>query len=363
MCERLLGCEKAVDITVFPDVPAKISVEISSFPLSAEVCWPVRTPNPDSNGRFSMNRLALPAVLLALALPPATHAQNASGIVSYFTGKQVLVKIDMPGTQRGIDLRFNKDSPMNWKEYSSRIKEYGTAIHKGDIARITTIVVKKDMIEFQLDGGGYGTFGDDTNTTVVAKTVPKSDYEKSLEQQIANTDDPDKKRQLQRDLDRERARRERQDAINQSAAQVASQIKAQQVMDKRMQGGSRFNLRWQGSIPPGQLTPDAVMACLSEYVDFNGFQTAGPPQPAAPAPSMAISPQPPGQPALSPTAQLQRGMSLNDVANLLGQGKLLSQSTGDNGLKTEVYEYISGDRRAEVTFVEGTVVKFSITSQ
>ena len=246
---------------------------------------------------------------------------------------------------------------MNWKEYSSRIKQFGAAIHKGDVARITNIVVKKDTIEFQLDGGGFGTFGDDTNTNIVATSVPKSDYEKSLERQIANTDDPDKKKQLQRDLDRERSRREREDAANQRAGQVASQIKSQQVMDKRLQGGSRFNLRWQGSIPPGQLTPDAVMARLSEYVDFNGFQTAGAPTPAPPA-SMAIS----QAAAASPTAQLQRGMSVNDVANLLGQGKLLSQSVGDNGLKTEIYEYHTGDRRAEVTFVEGTVVKFSITS-
>jgi hypothetical protein len=135
-------------------------------------------------------------------------------------------------------------------------------------------------------------------------------------------------------------------------------------MDKRMQGGSRFNLRWQGSIPVEQLTPDAVMARLSEYIDFSGLQTGGAPQPAAPPMGPAISPQPPNQPPpASPTAQLQRGMSLNDVANLLGQGKLLSDSTGDNGLKTQVYEYVSGDRRAEVTFVEGTVVKFSITSQ
>ncbi len=315
-----------------------------------------------------MYRLALRATLLAVTIPVSlclqSHAQTGSDIVSYFSGKQVLVKIDMPGTQKGIDLRFNKPSPMDWKEYSSRLKQCGAAIRKGDIARVTTVVVKKDMIEFQLDGGGFGTFGDDTNTAVVAKVVPKSDYEKSLEQQIANTDDPDKKRQLQRDLDRERARRERQDAINQSAAQVASQIKAQQVMDKRMQGGSRFNLRWQGSIPAEQLTPDAVMARLSEYIDFSGLQAGEAPQPAAPPMGPAISPQPPNQPPpASPTAQLQRGMSLNDVANLLGQGKLLSDSTGDNGLKTQVYEYVSGDRRAEVTFVEGTVVKFSITSQ
>jgi len=311
-----------------------------------------------------VTRLLLRAVLLAIAFPALLNAQTgADAIVSYFSGKQVLVKIDMPGTQKGIDLRFNKPSPMDWKEYSSRLKQCGAAIRKGDIARVTTVVVKKDMIEFQLDGGGFGTFGDDTNTTVAPTVVPKSDYEKSLEQQIANTDDPDKKAQLQRELDRARTRRDRENAANQRAAQVASQIKAQQVMDKRMQGGSRFNLRWSKSIPEDQLTPDAVMARLSEYIDFSGLQAGGA-QPPGPAPTPGTPPPPPAQvPAGSSTAQLQRGMSLNDVAALLGQGKLLSESTGDNGLKTQVYEYISGDRKADVTFVEGTVVKFSITSQ
>ena len=310
-----------------------------------------------------MHRLIRGVALLAVIIPVSLYAQSgADAVIRYFTGKQVLIRLDMPGSQKGIDLRYNKPAPMNWKEYSSRIKEYGAAIHKGDVARITGIVVKKDLIEFQLDGGGFGTFGDDTNTNVLAKVTPKSSYEKSLEQQIANTTDPDKIKQLQRDLDRERARREREDAANQRAAQVASQIKAQQVMDKRVQGGSRFNLRWQGSIPPDQLRPDAVMARLSEYVDFSGLQTGA----AAPASaqSVPVSTQlSANQPAGPPTAQLQRGMSLNDVANLLGQGKLLSESTGDNGLKTQVYEYLTGDRRAEVTFVEGTVVKFSITSR
>ncbi len=312
-----------------------------------------------------MYRSKLGAVLLAIAFPLLSFGaqRGADPIVSYFSGKQVVIKIDMPGTQKGIDLRYNNATPMNWKEYSSRLKQNGTAIHKGDVARITTIVVKKDMIEFQLDGGGFGTFGDDTNTTVAAKVVPKSDYEKSLEQQIANTDDPDKKAQLQRDLDRERARRERQDAMNQQAAQIASQIKAQQVMDKRASGGSRFNLRWSKSIPENELSAEAIMKLLADYVDFSALQAGGAepgPAPAAPAVS-AVGVQP-VQPSVSPTAQLQRGMSLNDVANLLGQGKLLSESVGDNGLKTQVYEYVSGDRRAEVTFVEGTVVKFTIAS-
>jgi hypothetical protein len=304
--------------------------------------------------------------MIVLGLSLAVHslpAQDASsGLESYFSGKQVIVKIDMPGSQKGVDLRFNKPTPMDWKEYGSRIKQYGVAIRKGDVARVTSIVVKKDMIEFQLDGGGFGTFGDDTTTTVAAKPVEKSDYEKDLEKQISETDDEDKKRSLQRDLDRERARRERQQAQNQRDAQYASQQKAQTVAQNRMSGGSRFNLRWSGSIPADQASPEAVMKLLADYINFQAVQPANA-SPSdmsnAPPPDNSSGDSAPG----SPTAQLKRGMKMEEVTALLGQGKQLSSSIGDGGLKTEVYEYLTGDRRVEITYVDALLVRFSISSR
>ena len=273
---------------------------------------------------------------------------------SYFTGKEVVLKIDMPGTQQGVDLRYNKDNPMNWKEYSNRLKSNGVAIHKGDTARVTAVVVKDDRIEFQLDGGGFGTFLDDSSTTVTPKTVEKSDYEKQLEKEIANTTDDDQRRKLQRDLDRERSRRERQEADNRAAAQVASQIKAQKVADDRLRGGSRFNLRWSGSIPPDQKTPDAVKKLLADYVSFDGLQTAAAVAPAAQNTA--------GDAAVPATAQLKRGMKIEEVTNLFGPGKQMSESVSNDGLKTQTMQYVTGDRRVEVTYVEGLVVRYSISS-
>lgn len=280
-------------------------------------------------------------------------AQNPDSLSSYFVGKEVVVKIDMPGTQQGVDLRFNKDSPMNWKEYSSRLKSSGVAIHKGDTARVTAFVIKNDRIEFQLDGGGFGTFGDDSSTTVTPQVVDKSDYEKQLERDIANTTDEDRRRQLQRDLDRERARRERQNQDNRSAAAIASQIKEQKVADKRLQGGSRFNLRWSGSIPPDQLNPDAMTKLLADYVSFAGPQQAG----SAPAIRSGG-----GDAAIPATAQLKRGMKIDEVTNLFGPGKQLSESVSGDGLKTQVFEYTAGARIVNVTYVEGLVVRYSISS-
>jgi hypothetical protein len=275
---------------------------------------------------------------------------------NYFTGKEVVLKIDMPGSQQGVDLRFNNDNPMNWKEYSNRLKSNGVAIHKGDTARITGFVVKNDRIEFQLDGGGFGTFFDDSSTTVNSRSVDKSDYERQLERDIANTTDEDKRRRLQRDLDRERSRRHRKEADNQDAAMVASQIKSQKVADDRLRGGSRFNLRWSGSIPPDQKNPDAVMKLMAEYVTFPAAEQAGPPPPPAAMENTAVDS---GVPA---TAQLKRGMKMGEVSNLFGPGKQMSQSVSADGLKTQVFEYTSGDRLVDVTYVEGLVVRYSISS-
>jgi hypothetical protein len=309
-----------------------------------------------------MFRSSFVVVSLSLALAGAANAQDTDAVQNYFNGKQVVLKIDMPGSQKGVDLRFNKGTPMDWKEYGSRIKQFGVAIHQGDVARVTSVVVKRDIIEFQLDGGGFGTFGDDTNTTVTAKPLEKSDYEKDLERQIANTDDDDKRRALQRDLDRERARRERQDSINQHQAQIASQQKAQVVAQNRVTGGSRFNLRWSGSIPEDQLTPQAVMQRLSEYVSFDANSPARPAVPAS-APAGGSSAAPADDANVPSTAKLKRGMKMDEVTTLFGQGKVLSESVGDGGLKTQIVEYTTSERRVEVTYVEGLVVRYSISSQ
>jgi hypothetical protein len=287
----------------------------------------------------------------------ALSGQNSDPLQS-FVGKEVVVKIDMPGTQQGVDLRFNKDNPMNWKEYSNRLKANGVAIRKGDTARVTGVVVKDDRIEFQLDGGGFGTFFDDSSSTVTPRTVDKSDYEKQLERDIANSTDDDQRRRLQRDLDRERARRQRQEDDNRNAAQVASQIKAQKVADQRLQGGSRFNLRWNGTIPPDQKNPEALMKLLADYVSFDGAGQAGPPQGPPPPATQNAS----GNGAVPATAQLKRGMKMEEVTNLFGRGKQVSESVSGDGLKTQVLEYVTGDRLVDVTYVEGLVVRYSISS-
>jgi hypothetical protein len=310
-----------------------------------------------------MLQLAYSVLILALGIAISSssmQAQSAS-LQSFFVGKQIRLKIDMPGTQKGVDLNMDRDDPMDWKQYSNRLKEFGPAIRTGDRSTITTVLVKKNLIEFQLDGGGFGTFWDDSDTTVQPYQVDKSRYEKQLDNEIRNTTDPAKKRELQRELERVRSRREREQRADDRAAMIASQVKSQQVTDKRIRGGSRFNLRWPGAIPSADLTPEKVMELLGAYVDFGDLQAQNPIlKPTAQNPP---APKGPANPPASPMTQLKRGMSMGDVSNLLGLGRQLSQSTSDEGLKTQIFEYLPEDYRVEVTYVDGVVVRYSISSR
>ncbi len=297
----------------------------------------------------------------AISLPCLAQGGAQSSLQNYFVGRQVRVEINMPGTQQGVDLRMERDDPMDWRNYSSRLKQFGPALRSGDRATVTTLVVKKNLIEFQLDGGGFGTFWDDTRTTVNPYQIEKSSYERQLENDIRNTSDPQKKRDLQRELDRVRQRREREQRADDRAAQIASQLKAQEVSDKRMRGGSRFNLRWAGSIPQDQLTPEAVMKLLDGYINFGDL--AGQKAILEPVAQNPAAPNAPANVPNSPITQLKRGMQIGEISQLLGLGRMLSESTSEEGLKTQIFEYLPNDYRVEMTYVDGVVVRYSITSR
>jgi len=292
-------------------------------------------------------------VFVALMLFAAVAAAQSS-LQNAFVGREVEVKIDMPGTQQGVDLNFSSGQPFDWRQYSQRIKGFGVAIRKGDTPTVTAVVVKKDRIEFQLDGGGYGTFWDDTSG-VSARMIPKSNYERQLESDLARETDPRRRDQLQRDLDRERSRREREQWAENSRAQIANQIKQSEIAQKRTQGGSRFNLRWNGRIPENDLSPEAIMQRLSPWVDFkqtkdsrNIFDRGSAPPPAPPANS---------------AVQLQRGMKRQDVEAMLGKGTLLVENKSGDGLRSSEYRYVTQDNLFDVTYVEDVLVRYSISSR
>jgi hypothetical protein len=56
-------------------------------------------------------------------------------------------------------------------------------------------------------------------------------------------------------------------------------------------------------------------------------------------------------------------MHIEDVTKLFGPGQKLSESVSPEGLKTQTFQYSTGDRRVDVIYVEGLVVRYSISSK
>jgi len=306
--------------------------------------------------RVSCTRVAIVAALCAAGAAPAA-AQNEGALRAAFEGKRVTVKIDMPGTSDGVDVQADAREAVNFPRYRDNLKRYGVALHSGEPVTVTLVKVKKDLIEFQLGGGGYGTFGDDTSTTVFIPDAPKTEREKELERRVKDEDDRAVRRKLQAELDEVRERRERENRRIAVERERASAAKAEKIAERRLQGGSRFNLRYDDRVPAG-IRPEDVMAALAEYVDF------GPAGPAArptytPAP---LPPPPPAPAAAGDITQLRKGMTRTEALRAFGR-PAESSDRKDGGLAVTTLVFIVGDQRISADFVEDVCVRYTISSK
>jgi hypothetical protein len=296
-------------------------------------------------------RFLLPACLVLAASAPA-FAQGEAALRDFFEGKTVVVRMDMPASQEGVDVFPDARRPMDLNQYSSRIKSYGIALRAGESTMITKIHIKDKLIEFQLGGGGYGTFGDDTSSSVYVASTPKSRREKELEDLVKYENDSDRRRRLQRELDDLRDRRRREDARNEASAKTAEEAKTSRIADKRLHGGSRFNIRYQDGVPPG-IEPDGIMRALEEYVTFSFVQDRR----IAPAIRTSV---PATRQATGGT--LRKGMTVAEVDAMLGRPEKVSDRT-EGGLKVSTSVYLRGDERISADFVDGVLIRYSISSK
>lgn len=281
-------------------------------------------------------RATLTILTLAFATQPAL-AQTEERIRAYFEGSSVRVKLEMPGTSEGVDVYPGTAQPVDFPRHASRLKRFGTALRRGEEVLVTKVKLKKDLIEFQLGGGGYGTFGDDDSPYVSVPTASKSTREKNLETEIPKTTDPVLRRKLVEELDALKGARQREDARNQTEAAQAQQVKEANIRQRRLEGGSRFNLRYRPAVPAEAVTPEAIMGALAAYVEF-----ATPAEAAAPR-----------------GGALRKGLTVEEVDALLGRPEAISQrAEGTLSVSTSVYR--SGDRRITAEFVEGVLIRFTI---
>lgn len=299
------------------------------------------------------------AVPLALALSAGSLvAQTETVLKEYFEGGTVSPKLAMPGTEDGIDVYPGSPRPLDYSQYAGRLKKFGTAIKAGEPVTITKIRLKSKHIEFQLGGGGYGTFGDETSSNVGTAEAPKTRREKNLEADIKRETDPAKKRAMREELDELQAERERENARNRSAVAEAEEHRKQNIRQMRLEGGSRFNIRYQDQVPYEALTPQSVTAALGQYLDFSQLRSSEP-EPASSVPGAT------SQPATNLSAgpgSLHKGMLLHDVDGLLGPPSSSSERK-EGSLKVGERVYPSSNGRVTAWFVEGVLIRYTLTSE
>ena len=128
---------------------------------------------------------------------------------------------------------------------------------------VTKVLVKRNShIEFQLGGGGYGTFGDNTSTNVSTASQGETKAEKALRDSIKKAPGPTKRKQFEKELASVRGERERENARAEAEAKQAQSVIEANLRAKRAESGSRFNVRYRNGIPTDALTPDGLMRAL-----------------------------------------------------------------------------------------------------
>jgi len=267
-------------------------------------------------------------------------AQSESALRQAFEGKTVRVKIDMPATNDGVDLQYRGEPPLDFRTYSQRMKRFGAALRNGDSVMVTTVRVKSKNIEFQLGGGGYGTFGDDTGNVSLG-TVSKSRRESDLERDLRNESDSRRRDQMSRELRRLASDRDRENSIRRSREQELSIEKKRDIEVKRLQAGSRFNIHFpdnflKESIP----TPAAVRAMLAEYVEFDGTE---------PAP-------------VNSSNSVRKGMLADEVYRILGEPS--TKDRANLGAFEQITAtWVQGGNLTRVFFINEVAVKISVESR
>jgi hypothetical protein len=314
-------------------------------------------------------RALLAAALLVIVSPPAARSQTEGDLKraekqlqERFEGNYVKLLLDMPATAQGVDITPDAEKPLAFPDYQARLKKAGTAIKRGESAMVTKVKVKSKLIEFQLGGGGYGTFFDEKASGGGGVAAGKSTREKNLERDLKKEKDPAKRRAMSEELDRLRRDRRQDERETAAESRQAEALDKARLEEKALSAGSRFNIRYPDGVTTDAMTADAVMSALAKYVDFeeSGGGAAGP-DVSSPAPGDGVAGAS-GGPADSGKRALRKGATLAEVASLYGAAVSSTRRT-DGEWNVTINRYRQGTQRLEATFIEGVLVRYTLSEE
>lgn len=287
---------------------------------------------------------------LLMAASPA-FGQSEQVLREAFEGRTVKVKIDMPATSTGIDVRPGEKPPVDFARLGELMKRQGTSLHTGESVIVTRVKATKNVIEFQLGGGGYGTFGDMLNSSSEsdAPSRDKTGHEKQLEDRIRAEADRAKKKALERELRDERSEREHDNARARAEANQANELREANIRTQKLHGGSRFTLRFKNGVPSEYVTPEGLRHALATWVDFGDDDDA---------PRAASE----GGTSKGGAHSLRKGLTLTEVEHLLGPATSATEKREGSMVVLE-RTYHRRDETIVARYVDDVLVKYSITSE
>lgn len=296
------------------------------------------------NSRVTI-RTAVVASFFLIALAGADDDAAEQSLRRFFEGRDVVVLIDMPATQSGIDVYPEREYPLDYGKMSGRIGDNGVSLRKGQRVTVTKVHLKDDLIEFQLGGGGWSDFRNGSGT-VSPRVTSKSSRERDLERRLARESDPDEIRDIKRELGYLRREREQRDEQSRAMAEIANERRREMDRDRALDMGSRFNIRFEKNVPAEYRTPEGIVRALERYVDFLG-----------------LAPRPPRRPEdLVPTDAAEalggahKGMTRAEVEAVYGRPQREDESR-EGELRVTVAAYEHAGERVEVTYVDDVAVR------
>ena len=203
----------------------------------------------------------------AAAPPPANPVRDLTRkLQKDITGAVVLIKLDMPATSHGLEVWPDRADPIAEKEYLERIKR-GIALHAGETSWVSEVRVGPKSLDILLGGGGYNYIMDAGASAAAGHGIAeKSQEQLQLETDImgAATGTDHTGMESLNELSRRRNELERKRLAG-TQEEGAAPIVARSRADL---AGSRFTIRFEGKLPPEDITVAYIRQTLAEYLDF-----------------------------------------------------------------------------------------------
>jgi hypothetical protein len=137
----------------------------------------------------------------------------------------------------------------------------------------------------------------------------------------------------------------------------AEEQKKQNLRLRRLEGGSRFNVRYRDRLPDVVLTPKGLEEALTEFVTFPSL----PVNPVTANESDSVDRAGSGTVPAPRTGLPRKGMTVAEVEEQLGVAVQSSErNEGTLRVVTRTYRFSDGQVRAE--FVEDVLFRYSATS-